>query len=52
MLKKLTRNELPEEGYDPYPEMVHYFSGKLEIMPVRCSESKHCKMSSFTDWTL
>jgi ribosome biogenesis protein ERB1 len=34
VLKKLTRNEIPEEGYDPYPEMVHYFSGKLEVMPL------------------
>jgi ribosome biogenesis protein ERB1 len=34
VLKKLTMNEVPEEGYDPYPEMVHYFSGKLEIMPL------------------
>jgi ribosome biogenesis protein ERB1 len=34
VLKKLTRNEVIEEGYDPYPEMVHYFSGKQEIMPL------------------
>lgn len=34
VLKKLTRNEVIEEGYDPYPEMVHYFSGKLEVMPL------------------
>jgi ribosome biogenesis protein ERB1 len=34
VLKKLTRNEIPEDGYDPYPEMVHYFSGKLEVMPL------------------
>ncbi|KAF2761646.1 BOP1NT domain-containing protein [Pseudovirgaria hyperparasitica] len=34
VLKKLTRNELPEEGYDPYPQMVEYFSSKTEIMPL------------------
>lgn len=34
VLKKLTRNEVVEEGYDPYPEMVYYFSGKQEIMPL------------------
>jgi ribosome biogenesis protein ERB1 len=34
VLKRLTRNEVVEDGYDPYPEMVAYFSGKLEIMPL------------------
>ncbi|KAF2431132.1 BOP1NT-domain-containing protein [Tothia fuscella] len=34
ILKKVTRNELPEEGYDPYPDMIEYFSGKLEVMPL------------------
>jgi ribosome biogenesis protein ERB1 len=34
VLKRLTRNEVVEDGYDPYPDMVHYFSGKLEIMPL------------------
>ncbi|KAF2691193.1 BOP1NT-domain-containing protein [Lentithecium fluviatile CBS 122367] len=34
VLKRLTRNEVLEDGYDPYPEMVHYFSGKTEIMPL------------------
>jgi ribosome biogenesis protein ERB1 len=34
VLKKITRNEIPEDGYDPYPDMVEYFSGKLEIMPL------------------
>jgi ribosome biogenesis protein ERB1 len=35
-LKKLTRNEAPGEGYDPYPDMVEYFTGKgmEEIMPL------------------
>ncbi|KAF2131465.1 ribosome biogenesis protein ERB1 [Dothidotthia symphoricarpi CBS 119687] len=34
VLKKLTRNEIVEEGYDPYPDMVAYFSGRLEVMPL------------------
>ncbi|GAB7361161.1 hypothetical protein MBLNU230_g1194t1 [Neophaeotheca triangularis] len=36
VLKKLTRNEAPGEGYDPYPEMVEWFTGKgkEEIMPL------------------
>jgi ribosome biogenesis protein ERB1 len=34
VLKRLTRNEVIEDGYDPYPEMVHYFSGRTEIMPL------------------
>jgi ribosome biogenesis protein ERB1 len=34
VLKRITRNEVVEDGYDPYPDVVHYFSGKLEIMPL------------------
>ena len=35
VLKKVTRNEVIEEGYDPYPEMIAYFSGvNQEIMPL------------------
>ncbi|KAF2094534.1 putative ribosome biogenesis protein erb1 [Rhizodiscina lignyota] len=34
VLKKITRNEVPEDGYDPYPDMVEYFSSKTEIMPL------------------
>ncbi|KIW06526.1 uncharacterized protein PV09_02958 [Verruconis gallopava] len=34
VLKKITRNEIPEEGYDPYPEMIEYFTSKTEIMPL------------------
>ncbi|KAF2084424.1 ribosome biogenesis protein erb1 [Saccharata proteae CBS 121410] len=34
VLKKLTRNEVTADGYDPYPDMVEYFSGKQEIMPL------------------
>jgi ribosome biogenesis protein ERB1 len=34
VLKKITRNEVVEDGYDPYPEMIEYFSSKIEIMPL------------------
>ncbi|KAH9844622.1 Ribosome biogenesis protein ERB1 [Teratosphaeria destructans] len=36
VLKKLTRNEAPGEGYDPYPEYVAWFTGehRTEIMPL------------------
>jgi ribosome biogenesis protein ERB1 len=36
VLKKLTRNETPGEGYDPYPDMIEYFTGKgmEETMPL------------------
>ncbi|KAK3725179.1 Ribosome biogenesis protein erb1 [Vermiconidia calcicola] len=36
VLKKLTRSEAPGEGYDPYPDMVEYFTGKgmEETMPL------------------
>ncbi|KAK3651206.1 Ribosome biogenesis protein erb1 [Elasticomyces elasticus] len=35
-LKKLTRNETPGDGYDPYPDMVEWFTGKgkEEVMPL------------------
>ena len=34
VLKKITRNEVAEDGYDPYPEMIEYFSSKTELMPL------------------
>ncbi|KAI9713942.1 MAG: Ribosome biogenesis protein erb1 [Bogoriella megaspora] len=34
VLRKLTRNEAPADGYDPYPDMIEYFSGQQEIMPL------------------
>lgn len=34
VLKRLTRNEVPGEGFDPYPETVEYFTSKLEQMPL------------------
>ena len=49
ILKKLQTNEVPEEGFDPYPATIEYFSGKLEQMPLsaapepkrRFAPSKH-----------
>ena len=34
ILKKVTRNEVPVEGYDPYPDMIEYFSGVPQVMPL------------------
>lgn len=34
VLKQVTRNEVPGEGYDPYPDMVHWFTHEQEIMPL------------------
>lgn len=34
ILRRIHMNEVPEEGYDPYPDMVEYFSSKTEIMPL------------------
>lgn len=34
IIRKIQMNEVPEEGYDPYPATVEYFSGKLEVMPL------------------
>lgn len=34
ILRRIQMNEVPEDGYDPYPATVEYFSGKLEIMPL------------------
>ncbi|KAL8992895.1 MAG: hypothetical protein Q9188_007472 [Gyalolechia gomerana] len=34
VLKRIQMNEVPEEGYDPYPATVEYFSGKTETMPL------------------
>ncbi|KAM3427962.1 hypothetical protein MY4824_009111 [Beauveria thailandica] len=34
LLRKLQMNEVPEEGYDPYPEMVPYFTSIEEKMPL------------------
>lgn len=34
VLKRLTRNEVPEDGYDPYPDTIEYFTSKTEQMPL------------------
>ncbi|KAG9246303.1 putative ribosome biogenesis protein erb1 [Calycina marina] len=34
ILRRIQTNEVPEDGYNPYPDMVEYFSGIQEIMPL------------------
>ncbi|KAL8729883.1 MAG: hypothetical protein Q9166_004440 [cf. Caloplaca sp. 2 TL-2023] len=34
LLKRIQMNEVGEEGYDPYPATVEYFTSKTEIMPL------------------
>ncbi|MCJ1254284.1 Ribosome biogenesis protein erb1 [Lignoscripta atroalba] len=34
VLKRIQMNEIPEEGYDPYPPTIEYFTSKTEIMPL------------------
>lgn len=34
ILRRIQMNEVPEDGFDPYPATVEYFSGKTEIMPL------------------
>ncbi|EJT76111.1 ribosome biogenesis protein ERB1 [Gaeumannomyces tritici R3-111a-1] len=34
LLKRVQMNEIPEEGYDPYPDTVEYFTGIEEKMPL------------------
>ena len=34
ILKRIQSNEVPEEGYDPYPATVEYFTSKTEQMPL------------------
>ena len=34
VLKKIQMNEMPEDGYDPYPPTIEYFTSKTEIMPL------------------
>ncbi|KAJ9157679.1 Ribosome biogenesis protein ERB1 [Pleurostoma richardsiae] len=34
LLRRVQMNELPEDGYDPYPEYVPYFTGIEEKMPL------------------
>ncbi|KAL2042879.1 hypothetical protein N7G274_004639 [Stereocaulon virgatum] len=34
VLKRIQMNEVPDDGYDPYPDMVEYFTSKTETMPL------------------
>ncbi|KAI9843000.1 MAG: Ribosome biogenesis protein erb1 [Thelocarpon superellum] len=34
VLKMIQKSEIPEEGYDPYPATVEYFTSKTETMPL------------------
>ncbi|KAI9738702.1 MAG: Ribosome biogenesis protein erb1 [Cirrosporium novae-zelandiae] len=34
ILRKIQMNEVPEEGYDPYPATVEWFTSKQEIIPL------------------
>ena len=35
VLKRIRMNEVPEEGFDPYPATIEYFTSKVEQMPLR-----------------
>ncbi|KAG8533483.1 Ribosome biogenesis protein erb1 [Bacidia gigantensis] len=34
ILKRIQTNEVPEDGYDPYPATIEYFTSKTEQMPL------------------
>ena len=34
VLKRIQLNEVPEDGYDPYPPTIEYFTSKTEQMPL------------------
>lgn len=34
VLKRIRLNEVPEEGFDPYPATIEYFTSKTEQMPL------------------
>ncbi|EFW99886.1 ribosome biogenesis protein [Grosmannia clavigera kw1407] len=34
LLRRVQMNELPEDGYDPYPDTIEYFTGIEETMPL------------------
>ncbi len=34
LLKRIQMNEVPEEGFDPYPATIEYFTSRTEIMPL------------------
>ena len=34
VLKRIQLNEIPEDGFDPYPPTIEYFTSKTEVMPL------------------
>lgn len=34
VLRRIQMNEVPEEGYDPYPDTIEYFTSHTELMPL------------------
>jgi ribosome biogenesis protein ERB1 len=34
VLRRIQMNEVPEEGFDPYPATIEYFTSRTEIMPL------------------
>ncbi|KAH0536411.1 Ribosome biogenesis protein erb1 [Glutinoglossum americanum] len=34
ILRRIQMDEIPEDGYDPYPATIEYFTSKTEIMPL------------------
>ncbi|MCJ1407052.1 Ribosome biogenesis protein erb1 [Ptychographa xylographoides] len=34
VLRRIHMNEVPEDGYDPYPDTIEYFTSKTEVMPL------------------
>ncbi len=34
ILKRIQMNDIPEDGFDPYPATIEYFTSKTEIMPL------------------
>ena len=37
VLRRIQMNEIPEEGYDPYPPTIEYFTSKTEVMPLNAA---------------
>ena len=37
LLKHITRNEAAEQGYDPYPDTIEYFTSQVETMPLNAA---------------
>lgn len=37
ILKRIQMNEIPDDGFDPYPATIEYFTSKTEIMPLNAA---------------